>query len=760
MMMKYLLIIPALMLSFYSSSQVSSEEGHEEHEGHEGHFHGEVFTRNLDGKKEFIEGAVVFWKGTQQGTLSDSKGHFELDLHPTETTFIVAYAGFKIDTIQYKGQKEVEVELFFLGDTKRIDIVGDLASTMMKIRDAQLSQVMTEKELCKAACCNLSESFETNASIDASFTDAVTGTRQIKMLGLEGRYTQIMFDNIPTIRGLASIYGLSYLPGPWIKEISISKGIGSVIGGFESITGQINVAHKGAEMKEKIFINAYAGSQGRLEFNSVVKQNVGQRWTSMLHLHGAMSDLRFDMNNDGFLDNPLFRNVAIRNEWSYIGKRGLRGEYMASFHRLENTSGQFNFNPNDELLSQLWGVNVTTQRYEFSGKTGYVFEEKDGMSLGSQVSISYHDQNGKYGQRNYTGDQLNARVNLMFASEYNEHIKQTSGVSFVMDDYTEILDSFDFSRTEQVFGAFSEHTFTPNDRWSIIAGIRGDYHNNYGFFLTPRLHARYSINDNTTIKLAAGKGYRSPNLLMDNVGLFASNRTIAIQRSMENSPYGMKMEEAMNFGLVFSRKFKLFHRESSLVLDAYYTDFLDQIVVDWETPREVRFYQLEGRSYSTSVQAEFQFSPIRRLNVRAAYRWLEARTQYDNGLLFRPLVARHRAFANFEYSTKEKENGSKWMFDMTVKWLGTQRLPYTEAHHGGAGLGTESDDFVLVNAQVSKHFNSHLEVYVGGENLTNFMQMSPIVSADRPFDASFDASMIWGPVFGAMGYVGVRWRID
>ncbi len=746
-----------LGLLFFAPSIFSQKDEHEEHEDH---LHGEVYTRNLEGKKEPLFGAVVFWRGTSEGAMTDDKGRFELDLHPTEKYFVVALVGYQADTLLYEGQADLEIELKSLGDGKEINIVGELASTMMKIRDAQLSQVMTEKELCKAACCNLSESFETNASIDASFTDAVTGTRQIKMLGLEGRYTQIMFDNIPTVRGLASIYGLSYLPGPWIKEISISKGVGSVIAGFESMTGQINVAHKGDEMKEKIFINAYAGSQGRLEFNTVVKRDFGPRWSSRLHAHGAMSDLRFDMNNDGFLDNPLFRNIALRSEWSYAGKRGLRGEYMTSFHRLENTSGQFNFNPKDEILSRLWGVNVTTQRYEFSGKTGYVFEEKDGMSLGSQVSVSYHDQTGKYGMREYEGDQLNARVNLMFASEYSEQVKQTSGVSFVMDDYTEILDTIDFSRTEQVFGIFSEHTFSPNEKWSIIAGLRGDYHNSYGFFVTPRLHARYSINDNTTVKFAAGKGYRSPNLLMDNVGLFASNRVIRIQPSLEGAPYGMRMEEAVNLGVVFSRKLKLFHRESSFILDAYHTEFMDQIVVDWETPREISFYQLEGTSYSTSVQAEFQFSPIRRLNVRAAYRWLEARTQYGSEVLDRPLVARHRAFTNFEYSTKEKDNGAKWMFDLTVKWLGTQRLPYTESHHGGEGLGTSSDDFVLVNAQVSKHFNPHFEVYIGGENLTNFMQMSPIVSADRPFDASFDASMIWGPVFGAMGYVGVRWRIE
>lgn len=731
----------------------------EDHDDHEGHVHGKVVTINEKGKPEGLPGAMVYWANTTLGTFTNSSGKFTLDTTDETHLLVAAYIGYISDTLLFHDDDELIFQLEPTSDLQTIQIVEQINATMLNLRDAQLSQTMTEKELCKAACCNLSESFETNASIDASFTDAVTGTRQIKMLGLEGRYTQIMFDNIPSVRGLASIYGLSYLPGPWIREISISKGVGSVINGHESITGQINVAHKNATMKERLFINAYAGSQGRLEFNSVLRQPVGQRWNTMLFVHGAMSELRFDMNNDGFLDNPLFRNAVLRNEWSYTGKKGLRGEYTASYHHLQNTSGQFDFDPSDEIRRQLWGVDITTDRYEFSGKTGYVFEQKDGMSLGSQVSAMYHDQRGRYGHRQYNGNQLSGRANLLFASEYSEEVKQTSGVSFVYDEYVETLDSLDFSRTEQTFGIFSEHTYTPNEDWSIIAGIRGDYHNTYGFFVTPRLHARYSFNENTSLKLAAGMGYRSPNLLMDNVGLFASNRTIQIQTSEAGAPYGMKMEEAINLGLVFTRKFKIFHRDATVAVDIYRTDFNQQIVVDWETPTVVKFYQLDGPSYSNSAQVEMQWSPIRRLEMRLAYRWLEAKTQYGNEVLMRPLIAQHRAFTNLEYSTKEKDNGAKWMFDLTVRWLGEQRLPNTAGSPHEYHLHSRSDDFFIINAQISKHFNSKFEVYVGGENLGNFMQMSPIISADNPESPYFDASMIWGPVFGRMGYVGLRWRI-
>lgn len=773
-MKKILLLWCMLLMVLAGTAQVTPEEEHDhDHEGHdhethdehtdhdhEEMIHGNVWILNDKGKQEGLESAIIIWKGTTDGTFSNKKGHFHIGHNESTDTLLVMFVGYATDTLIVPEEThELNITLKPATEMAAVNIIEEIEATRMHLRDAMLNQTMNEKELCKAACCSLSESFETNASIDASFTDAVTGTRQIKMLGLDGRYTQIMFDNIPTVRGLASIYGLSYLPGPWIREIAISKGVGSVVNGHESITGQINVAHKNNTMEEKAFINAYLGSAGRMELNGVFKKDVGDHWSSNLFLHGAQSTLRFDMNNDGFLDNPLFQNVVVRNEWQYTGKKGLRGEYAATYHNLQNTSGQYDYDPQDEIRKQLWGVNTNTERAELTAKTGYVFEKKDGMSLGSQVSGSYHHQTGNYGNRIYDGQQNNGRVNLLFASEYNESIKQTSGVSFVYDDYQERLDSMNFDRTEQTFGLFSEHTFDIKKKMSIIVGLRGDYHNIYGFFATPRLHARYSLSDNASIKASVGKGYRSPNLLMDNVGLFASNRTITIEPSQNGAPYGMKMEESVNIGLVYNQKFKLFHRDATLAIDAYRTQFQKQIVVDWETPTQISFYQLNGESYSNSVQVETQISPLKRLNVRAAYRWLEAKTQYKTELLMRPLIAQHRAFANLEYSTKEKDNGAKWMFDFTAKWLGKQRLPNTSTNPEGLQLASMSNDFWIFNAQVSRHFNKNFELYVGGENLGNYRQMHPIISADNPNSSYFDASLIYGPVFGAMGYVGVRWRI-
>ena len=745
---------------------------------------GHVYGEEANGNRIPLPGAAIFWEGTRSGTLSDDQGQYSIGHPPGATRLIAQFIGYGSDTVDFSGQTEIDFFLVVKSTLQTVQVTESVNSTTMTMLNPQNFQILNEKELCKAACCNLSESFETNASIDATYADAITGTRQIRMLGLEGRYTQMMFDNVPAVRGLASTYGLTYVPGPWIKNIYISKGAGSVIAGFESISGQINVAMKSPADAEQFHLNAYAGSSGRLELNLVF--NPKHRDTSdhfhriSLHpvflAHGALSQFRSDMNQDGFLDNPLFSNLLLRNEWHLNSSRGLSGQYVLSMSHLQHQSGQLNFDPLDEVRSLLWGAEMNTKRYEFTGKTGYVFNEKPWKSFGSQVSFSWHDQFGRFGYRNYYGQQLSGRVNLLFATRiHSDAHKITSGISANYDDYSEgvvfrefppiPLSSLQLNRTEQVAGVFSEYTFSHQENMTLVMGMRGDYHNYYGLFFTPRLHFRYSINPRSTIKLLLGKGYRTANILMDNVGVLAGNRNIVIEEKDSTGFMGLNMEEAWNGGVVWGHKFKMNHRDASLTIDAYHTKFENQVVLDLETPTVARFYNLTGKSFSTSVQAEFQWTPIKRLDLRLAYRWLDAKTNYDSTLLERPLLNKHRAFVNVAYATREKQNGAHWRFDLTAQWISRKRIPFTLSEHDMHDLhnqkqeSTYSQDYFLLNAQVSYAFMKDVELYVGGENLTNFMIHDAIVSSDNPSSANFDGSLVWGPVFGRMGYIGFRWMI-
>ena len=739
-----------------------------------------------DGKTETLVGATVVWKDTRSGTLTNEQGKFHIGVPPGAHILVVFYIGFQTDTIEYTGQKDIHVTLKQAGSGKEIVIEGERGATFINSRDPQQFQVLGEKELCKAACCNLSESFETNASVDAAYADAITGTRQIRMLGLEGKYTQMLFDNIPAVRGLSSTYGLTYVPGPWVKNIYITKGVGSITSGYESMAGQINVALKNPDTAERLHLNAYAGSGGRTELNLVVgpkseREHDEEKGSDHLehdhHIkgsllaHAAMSQLRTDMNADGFLDNPLFSNISLRNEWHLEGHGGLGAQLALNYQNINTVSGQLDYNPTDEIRSRLWGVKTRTRRYEASAKLGYVFPGKPWKSFGSQYNALYHDQQGDYGFQTYNGEQRSGRINLLFASRIlNESNTFTTGFTYVFDDYRDTLKStFDFysnvtplSRQERVPGVFFEYTFKARDKFTLVAGLREDLHNVYGALFTPRLHARYSVNDHMTVKAVGGMGYRTSVLIMDNVGMLASNRIIQIQGDAAPSDtyQGLDIEKSRNAGLVFTWKGDLRFRPATLSLDAFITDFQKQVVVDYETPGSVYFYNLEGRSYSNSAQAELQWSPLRRLDVRIAYRWLEARTQYREGMRDRPLVNRHRAFTNLAYETRKKPNGSQWRFDATVQWISRKRIPFVvnnHSEHNNEPLSSWSNDYWQVMAQATYVFKTNLEVYVGGENLTNFMVHDAIIMASDPSSSLFDGSLLWGPVFGRMGYVGLRW---
>lgn len=721
---------------------------------------GKVFVpcESGDGSLDPLPGANVYWKGSTSGTTTDPNGFFKLSTDQSTDTLVFSFVGYTTGYLAYAGQSYIEIQLTPGELLEAAEVVERSSGQRIEMLNPLITQSLDRKELTKAACCNLSESFETNASVDAAYTDAVTGTRQIRMLGLDGKYVETLKGNLPTIRGLSTVYGLYYVPGPWIDQIFISKGVGSVTSGFESITGQINIAMKGPTSAEPYYLNAYVNQGGRLELNLHTRQNVSRKWATAVMFHTEYNAMEMDNNRDGFMDNPLKEDLILRNEWKYQGDQGVEGEYSITAVAANSRSGQLSGLSEGPGLSDPWRAAVQSRHFEASAKTGYVFPGRSWRSIGTQVSGEYHRQASNFGPRVYNGTQEFFRANVLYASIIgNTNHKFTTGMSFIHDAYDEELDSLRFTRTEQVPGAFFEYTWSHLERFTLVAGVRTDRHNLYGWYFTPRLHARYSLTENTSLKAVGGRGYRTANVIMENIGQLASNRTWVIDADPSLGGFGLRPEVAWNYGVNLLHRFNLRYREATLSLDFYRTDFENQVITDLENAREVRFYNLDGRSFSNSAQAEFAWSPARRVDLRLAYRWLEVKTDYRVGRLDVPLVSTHRAFANLAYETRPAKNDAHWRFDATFQWIGDQRLPSTEANPTAYRLDARSDDYYLLGAQVTRAFSKQFEFYLGGENLLNFQQPNAILSAEQPNSQFFDASLVWGPVFGAMAYAGLRW---
>jgi len=623
--------------------------------------------------------------------------------------------------------------------------------------------LITKKELLKAACCNLAESFETNPSIDVNFADALTGTKQIKMLGLTSPYLMITQENVPSVRGASQNFGLSFTPGPWIESIQITKGAGSVVNGFESISGQINTELVKPLSDSPFLFNAYGSTDSRFELNANFNHALSDKWATSLLLHGNTRNSKMDNNDDGFLDNPLQKQFNLLNRYQYYNAdTGWVSFINFQYMNDSKLMGQLHFDPDtDKGTTNSWGSEIETQKIDVSTKVGYVFKDMPYQSIGFQNAFSSYDQDSYFGLRKYNIKQNSFYSNLIFNSIINnEKNKFATGFNFTFDDYSEFVNTTDFSRTDYTVGAFFEYTYDNQDDFSLVLGGRADYGNRLGVFVTPRVHLRYNPWEKGVLRASIGRGKRPANIFAENQNLFASSRTFDIVNS-GGKLYGLDPEIAWNYGLSFMQGFKLFNRNGDVTIDFYRTNFKNQVVVDvMQHPQQVIFHNLDGVSYANSFQIEFNYELVKRLELRSAYKYYDIKTDYLSGRYQRPLQATHRFFGNLEFQTNAKEKGQHWKFDLTYNWIGEQQLPYTASNPVAYRLPDFSPAYSLMNAQITKVFSKTFEVYVGGENIGNYTQDPAIVDAQNPFGPYFDATILFAPVFGQMYYAGLRFRIN
>ncbi|MBF04467.1 MAG: TonB-dependent receptor [Flavobacterium sp.] len=725
----------------------------------------EIKGKIVDENNQPLLGANVFWQNTATGTTSDIDGNFTLKKSNESDNLVVSYIGYKTKKITITSTDFLTISLEAVTNLEEVTVSKTKKSTEHSKYQVTNVQTMGQKELLKAACCNISESFSTNPSIDVNFSDAVTGNKQIKMLGLTSPYILIAEENIPSVRGASQAYGLSFVPGTWVESIQITKGAGSVINGYESISGQINYEILKPVNDIPFFLNAYTGMGGRYELNAHFNQKYSDKLSSTLFLHGNTRQIKNDMNDDGFLDNPIGKQINVLNRWQYNdAENGIVSFLNIRYMKDEKQSGQVDFNPDsDKFTTNAWGSEINTEKVEISNKTGYVFPNMPYQSIGFQNSFQSHQQDSYFGLNQYKIHQKSYYSNLLFNSIIsNTKNKFTTGLNFSYDAYDEaVAVNFvrDFSRIDNSVGAFFEYTYDNLDNFSLVAGARVDNHNRLGTFITPRLHLRYNPWKEAVVRASIGRGKRAANIFAENQQLFASSRDFSIL-SNDGKLYGLNPEIAWNYGVSFIQSFKLFGAESEVVLDYYRTDFDNQAVVDVDfSPQQVLFYNLEGKSFANSFQAEFTIEPFKHFSVKTAYKYYDVQSQYKTGQLQRALQAKHRFFTNVSFETHIKEKGQQWKYDVTYNWLGEQRLPNTTTNLPEYKLSPYAPAFGVFNAQITRTFSSVFEVYVGGENIGNYKQDNAIVSASNPFGTYFDSSMIYGPVFGQMYYAGLRFKI-
>lgn len=691
-----------------------------------------------------IVGAVVQCQGTNTAVLTSVDGLFELDNLPSQPLLVVQYVGYLSDTISvHESQSTLKVVLKEGVRLDELQIVEKASGLINNRKSIDLSQIISAAELCKAACCNLSESFITNPSVDVAYSDAATGAKQIKLLGLAGTYVQMLNENVPTLRGISAPYGLSYTPGPWMESIQVSKGASSVINGYESVTGQINVEYLKPSKADPISLNAYADMDGRLEANLMAAIPLSKKLSTGLLAHIEDERSEHDNNNDKFIDMPMMKQQNIMNRWQYLGKNYMLNLMLRALNE-NRMGGQLSDVPNP------YKIQIDTRRYEFYAKNGFIFHDKRESSVGLIVSGSWHENNSLFGAKLYDGEQTNWHSNLIYQTTLSKQHKVSAGASWNFDRYNEYLllsvQSNQFDSEESTLGVFAEYTYNYNDKFIALLGLRADNSSFYGNFVTPRAHLKYSPIKALSFRANAGKGYRSPKVLAENSFYLASSRSLIIDPNLQQ-------EEAWNYGATATWFIPIQRKELSVQAEWFYTDFLQQAVSDMDSnPHQIIITNLNGVSYANSMQLELSFEPLRGLTLTAAHRITDTRATINGELREKPLVNRSKSVFTSSYQTKLK----KWQFDFTTQVNGGGRLPSPDALN--PQWDAEFEAYTILNAQITKYFKTW-SVYLGGENLTGYTQKNPIIDVENPNSSKFDASMVWGPILGAKIYAGFRWSL-
>lgn len=703
-------------------------------------------------KDEPAIGASIYWEKSKTGVVADANGYFSIEKSSRDELLIITYTGYEPQRIEV-GENSDDLVVFLKEDPQLLEelVVSRRTPGTVSQRSAVLqTQKITVGEIHRAACCNLGESFETNPSVDVAYSDAATGAKQIKLLGLSGTYVQMLTENYPNFRGVASPFGMDYIPGAWMEGIYVSKGTSSVKNGYEALAGQINVEYKKPQTMDKFSLNLFGSDALRMEANVDASIILNEGLSTALFAHFSNDQHPHDVNEDGFLDYPKTRQLNLMNRWNHE-----RGRYVAQYGaRYIQESREGGQHVDHHSTDDPYRIMLNTHRGEFYTKQAWVFRADElAESMALIASGSVHDQESLYDKTQYDVAQKNLYLSLLYEKDFSLRHNISTGLGLNYDGFDEVLGAARYDREETVGGAYAQYTMNLDGKFIVLGGIRADYSSRYGFFVTPRLHLKYNPVEWMHLRASIGKGFRTANILAENNYLLASSRRIDI-------PDHLEQEEAWNAGVNATLYVPAGDKEITLTGEYYHTRFMEQVVVDVDSdPHAILFYNLgDGRSYSNSAQLEVSYPFFTGFTFTAAYRYTRAMADYrhpvtgESRFLSKPLMSDYKGLVTASYQTPLR----KWQFDLTGQFNGDGRMPTPDQLN--PLWDDRFDAFTVVNGQITKFFRN-FSIYLGVENLFDFRQENPIVDAINPRGDNFDGTMVWGPVHGRKIYTGLRYNI-
>ena len=761
-------------------------------------FQGSVYYKKAEGGSEPLPFAQIYH--LERGSLieTDANGKFSMNI-TARSTLVATYVGYTRDTVVV--EPGTASASFYLSGENDIDAskVTAMQSTLPKMKSVK-TEVITAAGLCKMACCALAESFENSASVTVGYSDAVTGARQIKLLGLSGTYTQMLDENRPVMRGIASPFGMSFIPGQWLESIQIAKGPSSVINGLEAITGQINMEHRKPTDETPLFVQLYGSSDRMYEANVASAIQFNEKWSMINMAHVGGTAYKMDHNGDGFRDEPEDLNLNFTSRWLYYAPSGMQIRFGGRFLYDDRLGGQMGATKDNShnLQNLIWGSRIQNRGADGYFKIGVPLNEENSANIALVTDFNHHEFNSFFGLTGYDATQNSAFANLIYQNEINDVHKVEFGATWQYDDirqgygynyhslftYLEHLSDpwYDLSRKEHAISGFGEYTLTPGDDFTFVGGASLQYNSLHGWLFAPRANVRWAPAEWVTLRALGGRGYRTANIFTDNLGIFSTGKYFSVQYDIaqkngfrDQNPLASLdlLEDAWTWGgnVTFYLPFGAEDTDTYLSFDYFHNNFNKQVIVDQEiSPSAIFFYNLDGKSYTNTYQVDFSVNPLERFNITTTFRYTDAKVTLQNqGLVERPMTSRYKGVLNMQYATRM----NIWTFDFTAQINGPMRLPKFAAEVWGMET---SPVYPMLYAQITRKFKG-VDVYAGVENILGYRQHHAIINSEDPFGMTnngyttaspsmmpsrfnvFDASNVWGPLMGRKFYIGLRYTL-
>ena len=777
----------------------------------------DITGRVLDATGNALPGASIYWAETNVGTATEPDGTFRLHRVKGHELLVASFLGYTNDTLRIEGRAhDLEIRLQQGVVLEEVVVEATLGNYIRQ--DGLLkSENISFAGLCKMACCNLAESFENSASVTVGYSDAITGARQIKMLGLAGTYTQVLDENRAIMRGLSAPYGLSYTPGMWLSSIQVSKGISSVTAGHEAVTGQINLEHRKPTDEERLFLNLYLDDELKPEINlsTALPVTKDKRLSTVILAHGSTNTHSWkmcDSDKDGFRDMPFSQQINIANRWLYQAKNGMQVRWGAKYVNDYRLGGRLDYEKSTHRFGEaegidwrqtwrnegIYGSEVKNQEVNAYFKLGTpigpsVFDKEEGDEVRSNIAFvidyDYFRQSSYFGaDKDYFGRQHMVNANLMYVHYFTHRSSLNVGTTASMRlvgeellDFTGLttadttLARLNLDRAENEAGVYAEYTYSIKDKLSVVAGMRYDY--NFYFrknLITPRAHLKWNITPTTVFRASAGVGYRPTDIITDNIGVLATGRRLVIE-GIEGGYRNLdRMEMALTAGGSLSQSISTFApNDMTISVDYFRTELFHSIVVDQERDASHIYVYESGkwrdgwRSFTDTYQLDLTWTPVERLDIFATFRYTNskytiARADGTLAKVDRPLTGAFKTLLNIQYATRMR----KWVFDVTAQLNGSSWVP---TQTGDLTQRSKSPIYPIFFAQISRRIKAW-EIYLGCENIAGFTQakwaakhnrpdMAPIINAADPYASAFNSACVWGPLKGRKFYVGVRFNL-